>query len=70
MQIAQIDQRLEKLGTERADVEAALATGSLPASDIADHGRRLNHVAAEIAMLEERWLELNEQLESLQAPQG
>ena len=37
------------------------------ALEIADHGRRLNHVAAEIAMLEERWLELHTQLESLQA---
>jgi ATP-binding cassette subfamily F protein 3 len=69
-EIAQIDQRLGKLGAERAQVEAALATGTLAPPDIAEHGRRLNHVAAEIAMLEERWLELNEQLESLQAPQG
>ena len=66
-EIAQIDQRLGKLGAERAQVEAALATGTLAPPDIAEHGRRLNHVAAEIAMLEERWLELNEQLESLQA---
>jgi ATP-binding cassette subfamily F protein 3 len=35
--------------------------------DIADAGRRLNHIAAEVAMLEERWLELSEKIEALQA---
>ena len=70
VEVAQIDQRLEKLGAERAEVEAALAAGSLAPAQIADHGRRLNHVAAEIAMLEERWLELNEQLEAMQAAAG
>jgi ATP-binding cassette subfamily F protein 3 len=67
VEVARIDQRLEKLGAERAQVEAALAAGSLAPAQIADHGRHLNHVAAEIAMLEERWLELNEQLEAMQA---
>jgi ATP-binding cassette subfamily F protein 3 len=70
VEVAQIDQRLEKLVAERAEVEAALAAGSLAPAQIADHARRLNHVAAEIAMLEERWLELNEQLEAMQAAAG
>jgi ATP-binding cassette subfamily F protein 3 len=34
---------------------------------MADLGRSLNHIAAETAMLEERWLELQEQIETLQA---
>ena len=66
-EIAQIDRRLERLGAERTEVETALASGSIASSEIADLGRRLNHAGAEIAMLEERWLELNEQLEQMQA---
>ena len=64
IELAQIDKRLEALAAERAGAEAALATGGLAPADIAEHGRRLNHIAAETAMLEERWLELQEQLEA------
>jgi ATP-binding cassette subfamily F protein 3 len=67
VEIAQIDKRLESLAAEKSAAEAALVAGTLAPAEIADHGRRLNHVAAEIAMLEERWLELHTQLESLQA---
>jgi len=66
-EIAQIDRRLERLVAERTEVEIALASGSIASAEIADLGRRLNHAGAEIAMLEERWLELNEQLEQMQA---
>jgi ATP-binding cassette subfamily F protein 3 len=66
-EIAQIDKRLEKLGQERAAAETALSTGSASPAAIADLGRSLNHIAAETAMLEERWLELQEQIEALQA---
>ena len=48
-------------------VEAMLATAGLAPPAIAEQGRRLNHIGAEMAMLEERWLELNEQLEQMQA---
>ena len=37
------------------------------ADDFAEYGRRLAHVQAETAMLEERWLQLQTELESLQA---
>ena len=40
---------------------------SWTAPGIADAGRRLAHVGAEVAKLEERWLELNEQIEALQS---
>jgi ATP-binding cassette subfamily F protein 3 len=33
----------------------------------ADLGRQMAHIHAETAMLEERWLELTEQMEALQA---
>ena len=65
MEVQQIDGRLEKLGAEKAGLEGALAAGSVTGSDIAETGRRLNHIAAETAMLEERWLELHAQIESL-----
>ncbi|MBL8348531.1 MAG: ATP-binding cassette domain-containing protein [Rubrivivax sp.] len=69
-ELAQIDKRLEALTAERSATEAALSGGDLPSAEIADHGRRLNHIAAETAMLEERWLELQQQLESLKAAAG
>ncbi|MBI5257516.1 MAG: ATP-binding cassette domain-containing protein [Burkholderiales bacterium] len=65
LEVQQIDTRLEKLGAERAELEAALATGTLSGPDIAESGRRLNHIAAEVAMLEERWLELQGEIESI-----
>jgi ATP-binding cassette subfamily F protein 3 len=67
LEVQQIDGRLEKLVAERADLEAALAAGSLAGSEIAEHGRRLNHIAAETAMLEERWLELQTEIEAITA---
>jgi len=67
MEVQQIDARLEKLGAERAELESAMATGTMAGPEIAEAGRRLNHIGAEIAMLEERWLELSEKIEALQA---
>ena len=67
MEIQQIDARLEKLGSEKAELEAALVAGGLSANDLADTGRRLNHIAAETAMLEERWLELEGEIEAIAA---
>ena len=67
VEVQQIDSRMEKLGAEKAELEASMATGKLGGAEIAEAGRRLAHVGAEVARLEERWLELNEQIESLQA---
>ena len=61
----QIDARLEKLGAEKAGLEGALVNGAVPGHDMAEHGRRLNHIAAETAMLEERWLDPHAQIESI-----
>ncbi len=65
-EIAQIDKRMEVLAAQRVAGEAALAGGALSGAEIAEHGRHLNHVAAETARLEERWLELTAQLDELQ----
>jgi ATP-binding cassette subfamily F protein 3 len=64
-ELAQIDQRLAKLAAERSRTEAALANAALEPMAIADAGRQLAHVNAEVAMLEERWLELHQQLENM-----
>ena len=66
-ELAQIDKRLENLAAEKSEAEAALSTPSAAPALIADLGRRLNHIQAEVAMLEERWLEVQEQIETLQA---
>jgi ATP-binding cassette, subfamily F, member 3 len=62
-----IDARLEKLGAERKKLEAAFAAASIPAADIAEAGRHLNHIAAEVAMLEERWLAIHAELDAINA---
>jgi len=67
IEIQRIDERLAKLGAERTEVEAALAAGDTPGADFAELGRRLAHIAAEVAVLEERWLEAQAELESRQA---
>ncbi|MCU0929852.1 MAG: ATP-binding cassette domain-containing protein [Burkholderiaceae bacterium] len=67
IEIERIDKRLAVLGAERHEVEAALSAPGVDGAQVAELGRRLNHVAAEVAMLEERWLELGEELERLKA---
>ena len=70
VEIARIDERLERLAAERTTRENALSSTSLEPAAIADHGRQLNHIAAEVAMLEERWLQLQDELEALQRQAG
>jgi ATP-binding cassette subfamily F protein 3 len=67
VELQQIDTRLARLGDERREAETALSTHGINGADIADAGRRLNHIAAEVAMLEERWLEVSAELEALNA---
>ena len=64
-EVQQIDGRLETLGAERNALEAQMAGGKLSGADIADAGRRLNHLSAEVAMLEERWLALQGEIEAI-----
>ena len=64
-EVQQIDDRLEKLSTERSALEAQMAGGQLSGADIAEAGRRLNHLSAEVAMLEERWLALQGEIEAI-----
>jgi ATP-binding cassette subfamily F protein 3 len=65
-EIAQIDERLAATGHERSALESRLAQ-PLPPSEIADAGKRLKALNDEIERLEERWMLLSSQLESLTA---
>ena len=69
-EVQQIDARMEKLAAERVALEAALAGGKQSGPDIAETGRRLNHLSAEVAMLEERWLVLQSEIEAITGEAG
>ena len=64
VELQQIEARLDKLGVEKSQVEAALSGSAGAATDFAELGRRLAHIGAEVQALEERWLELHEALEA------
>jgi len=65
-ELDQADQRMAALNAEKAALETRLSAG-LPPAEIADAGRRLKAVDAELHKLEERWLELTEQIEAASA---
>ena len=64
-EVQQIDSRMERLAAERTALEVVLASGKGIGADIAESGRRLNHLSAELAMLEERWLALQSEIEAI-----
>ena len=66
VELQRIDDRLARLGQEKVEVETLLSQPGAQADDFAEFGRRLAHVQAETAMLEERWLQLQTELEALQ----
>ncbi len=66
-EVAQIDARMEALGGERSKLETQLASGKLGGAEVAEAGRRLNHIAAEVTLLEERWLLLQTEIEAITA---
>jgi ATP-binding cassette subfamily F protein 3 len=68
VELQQIDVRLALQAQERGELERQLAAGNLAGSEIAEAARRLNHIAAEVARLEERWLELHAEIDSIKAP--
>jgi ATP-binding cassette subfamily F protein 3 len=67
MEVQEIDTRLAKLGGEKAELEAQLSAGKRSPGAIAETGRRLNHIAAEVTTLEERWLVLQSEIEAINA---
>jgi ATP-binding cassette subfamily F protein 3 len=61
--LEQNEQRMASIGAEKDQLEQLLTTTLSPA-DMADAGRRLKALADEAIRLEDRWLELTEQLEA------
>ena len=62
-ELEKIDARMQSLSAERDNLQAALATTNAPA-DMAQSGKRLKVIDTELGTLEERWLELTEQIET------
>ena len=66
-ELQRIDERMARLAAEKVEVEALLSGPGCGPDEYAELGRRLAHIGAEVAMLEDRWLEAQTELESLQA---
>ncbi len=64
-ELIRIDNRLGVLFSERDELEAQFADGSLTPVQLADKGKRLKAVGEEIEQLEGRWLELSTQIDAL-----
>ena len=65
-ELEQIDKRMTELQTTKTTLEERL-TQPMPPAEIADNGKRLKAATDEIAKLEERWLEVSSELETLTA---
>jgi ATP-binding cassette subfamily F protein 3 len=63
-ELEQSEKRMAELNTERENLEAKLVAMTAPA-ELAEAGKRLKTVSDELHVLEERWLELNDELEKL-----
>ena len=57
---------MAELGTEKAALEERLSQ-PMPPAEIAETGKRLKQLNDELEALEERWLELSEELEAITA---
>ncbi len=64
--LQKVETDMEALSTEKTALETQL-TQPMPAADIAQAGRRLKAVGDELQTLEERWLELTDQIEQASA---
>jgi len=64
-ELEQNEQRMAAIEQERNALETQLST-PLPPAEIAETGRRLKALTDEMAALEERWLQLSEQLQQMQ----
>jgi ATP-binding cassette subfamily F protein 3 len=63
-ELEQSEKRMAQLNGEREDLEARLTMLTVPA-ELADAGRRLKAVNDELHTIEERWLQLTEQLDNM-----
>ena len=63
-ELEKIDSKMHALSTEKTSLQALLTTTQAPA-EIAQTGKRLKAIDNDLAMMEERWLELTEQIETV-----
>ena len=61
-ELEKTDQKIESLGAEKTSLESLLTTSKVP-TEMAQTGKRLKAIEADLAALEERWLQLTEQIE-------
>ena len=61
-ELEKIDLKIQSLGAEKTSLESLLTTSKV-ATEIAQTGKRLKVIEADLAALEERWLELTEKIE-------
>ncbi len=66
-ELEKIEHRMATIEPQKADLEQRLSGTLLPA-EIAEAGRTLKALGEELEQLEERWLELSEQLQLMQGP--
>ena len=64
-ELAQVEERLADLSTEKNQLEERLTQGLAPA-EIAECGKRLKACGDEVDALEERWLELSETIQEIE----
>ncbi|MFC5523436.1 ABC-F family ATP-binding cassette domain-containing protein [Polaromonas jejuensis] len=62
-ELEKIDRKMQSLTTERDSLQTLLTTATAPA-EIAQTGKRLKAIDADMGALEERWLELTEQIDT------
>ena len=63
-ELQDVEARMATLNAEGAALESRLSTNPHP-SEIAEIGRSLNTVNGELALLEDRWLDLSNRLETV-----
>ncbi|MEO6322231.1 MAG: ATP-binding cassette domain-containing protein [Polaromonas sp.] len=63
-ELEKIDRQLQSLNSEKASLQTLL-TSATGAVEIARTGKRLKTIEADLASLEERWLELTEKIEAV-----
>lgn len=66
-ELATVERRIEALGAEKANIEAAAARPDLSPAQRVEQGKRLKQIDAETQEAEARWLELTEALDGLSA---
>ncbi|MBL8393217.1 MAG: ATP-binding cassette domain-containing protein [Candidatus Accumulibacter sp.] len=66
-ELGRVEKNLLDLQGEQQALEARLST-PLPAQELAALGRRLNQIGGELSSLEDRWLALSEQIDTVARP--